>query len=196
MAYPSQGKRIIDETKRLNMSLLAKMGYVHPGFKTSGVIEWSENFKIHAVIGIRKSETVGFMQLDYTCNGESVQYNVNLVARQSNLGNESLIWYFICPSTMKLCRKLYFNGRLFVHQTEIEGLYACQALSKKERDMDKLISYLLGPNDIYSQLHQKHLKRFYRGKMTKKYKNLVKWKRRVDLITAADVERLLITGSL
>jgi hypothetical protein len=195
MAYPQQGRVVIDETRRLNMARLVQMGYMQPGHKVKGVLEWSENFKIGAWVGIRKSEVTGIMVLEYTCKGEDIIYHVDIVSRRSNLPNRALIWYFVCPSTDKVCRKLFFNGRVFVHQSALQGLYQCQTLSRKMRDSDKLFEYLLGPNDIYKQLQQKHLKRFYRGKMTKKYQKLIKWKRRVDQIRPADIERLLITGS-
>jgi hypothetical protein len=196
MAYPYQGRTIIDETKRLSMSILIQLGYVKPGVKASGVLQWSENFKLNAMVGIKKGDDFGYLRLNYVCNGGEVESYFDLVSRKSNLPNSALIWYFVCPSTEKLCRKIYFNGRVFVHQSAIDGLYQSQTLSRKARQMDKLFGFLLGPNDIYQQLTKKHLKRYYKGEPTKKINYLLKWKRRIDQITPGDIERLVITGSL
>ncbi|MDN3585605.1 hypothetical protein QWY86_02930 [Pedobacter aquatilis] len=199
MPYPTQGRTIFDDVKRLNMSRLIEGGYIDPGKQAKGNLVWSENFKMRAKVGVHSLKSIaagtGLVELIYTCNGEPINYFIDVVSKKSNLANGGLIWYFVCPQTDKLARKLYFNGRVFIHQSAIDGIYRTQTLSHKSWDMDKLFGYLLGPNDVYKQLSEKHLKKFYKGSITKKYKKLLIWKSRVDRITHEDVERLLITGS-
>jgi len=200
MAYPAQGRTIIDETKRINMALLVKMGMVDPGKKVICPLEWGENFKIGAKLGIygltHERAGTGCLQLDYTCNGECIKYEIPIVSRKSNLPQQSFIYFFECPVTKKLCRKLFFNGRLFVHQSQIDGYYECQTLSRKVRDFDKLVGYMFGPDNIDEQLAKKNLKRWYKGKPTKKYINLMRWKRRISLMTRDEIDSIIINGCL
>lgn len=200
MAYPAQGRTRIDETKRINMSRLVTMGMVDPGKKVICPLEWNENFKVGAKLGIysltHRLAGTGCLQLDYTCNGEYIQYEIPIVSRKSNLPQQSFIYFFECPASKKLCRKLYFNGRTFVHQSQIDGYYESQTLSRKTRDFDRLVSYLFGPNNIDEQLAQKNLKRWYNGKPTKKYQRLMIWKRRISLMTRDEIDGIIINGCL
>jgi hypothetical protein len=199
MAYPTQGRQRLDEVKRLDIGRLKQSGFIEPGKKASGVLDWSERFKVHAQVGIRPLHSgmsgAGAIKLDYTCAGEQITYTVRIVSRPSNLPHHPPIWMFECPATGLLCRKLFFNDRVFVHQSQIDGIYESQAKSKKSRDTDKLLDYLLGPNNIHAQLSQKHLKKSYRGRPTKKYARLLQWEARVGQITHDDITRLMITGS-
>ncbi|MEJ7558213.1 MAG: hypothetical protein WKF66_07880 [Pedobacter sp.] len=176
------------------------MGFIIPGHMVSGPLEWSEYFKMNAKVGTHSMTHVnagrGHINLSYNIGGEAQQHRIEITSRTSNLGNNALIWLFICPVTNKLCWKLFFNGQRFVHQSQIDGLYTCQTKSRKGRDLDKLLDFVFGNNDICAQLMQKHLKKTYRGKPTKKYSNLMRRKERVNHITHDDINRLIITGSL
>ncbi|MFC4213504.1 hypothetical protein ACFOWA_20085 [Pedobacter lithocola] len=200
MAYPAQGRTIIDETKRINMALLMKMGMVDPGKKVICPLEWSENFKVGAKLGIyslnHRLAGTGCLQLEYKCNGEDIEYKIPIVSRKSNLPQQSLIYFFECSVTKKLCRKLFFNGRVFVHQSQIDGYYECQTLSRKARDFDRLVGYMFGPNNIDEQLAKKNLKRWYNGLPTKRYKKLMIWKRRISLMTRDEIDGIIINGCL
>ncbi|RZK65125.1 MAG: hypothetical protein EOO85_28745 [Pedobacter sp.] len=132
------------------------MGFIKPGHMVSGPLEWSENFKMNAKLGMHSMSYAnagkGHLNLSYNIAGEPQQHRIEITSRISNLGNEALIWFFICPVTNKLARKLFFNGQRFVHQSQIDGLYTSQTLSRKAREMDKLLEYVIGNNDIYAQL--------------------------------------------
>ena len=192
MPYPSQGVFILDNAKRLNITLLKKGGYISPGHRTEGAVSWSKNFNINAVVEMKKAE--GILIIEYNINGLPYSYHIDIISRVSNLDGKSLMWLFVCPFTNQTCRKLYFDGRHFKHRSGIAGVYDIQTKSKQSRESDALFSCLLGPNDIYKQLQQKHLKKNYKGGLTKKYSKLLKWKHRIDKITAADVEFLLVMG--
>lgn len=200
MAYLAQGRTIIDETKRINLAVLIQMGMLEPGKKCTSPLRWSENFVLNAQLGVfalnHRYAGTGCLQLDYNCNGEQIEYKIDIVSRKSNLPQQSLIYFMVCPATKKLCRKLYFNGRVFVHQSKIDGYYECQTRSRKSREMETLLGYMFGPNDVHEQLNKKNLKRWYNGKPTKKYLKLMKWKRRIDSLTPDDIDRIFITGSL
>ncbi len=92
----------------------------------------------------------------------------------SNLG-KGLIWYFLCPETNKRCRKLYSIGGYFLHREAFKGcMYESQTQSKKYRQLDKTLGAYFRTDDLYSQLYQKHFKKTYAGKPTKKYLKLIK----------------------
>jgi hypothetical protein len=199
MPYHCQGRTLIDETKRLNIKILKQMGFIKPGHMVSGPLEWSETFKMNAKVGTHSMNHScsgqGHINLSYSISGKPFEYRIEITSRKSNLGNNALIWLFICPVSNKLSRKLFFNGATFVHQSKIDGMSTCQTQSRKTRYMDKVLSHVLGDNNVYAQLTKKHLKKTYRGKPTKKYTNLMKWKERVSHITHNDMNRLFITGS-
>jgi hypothetical protein len=199
MPYHFQGRTIIDETKRLSIKILKQEGFISPGHMMSGPLEWSETFKMDAKVGIHSmrhpNAGQGHITLSYSIRGQPYEHRIEITSRSSNLGNKAPIWFFICPASKKLCRKLYFNGVRFVHQSKIDGLYTSQTQSKKARALDKLLSHVLGDNNVYAQLTQKHLKKIYRGKFTRKYTKLMKLEERVSHITSDDINRLFITGS-
>jgi hypothetical protein len=197
MPYNYQGVFDIDGAKRIDITRLKRIGLIKPGFKCSGPVEWNEKFKINIEVGIRSSDSItGKMRLSYNCGGEGIDYVVDLVSRRSNLGTKSIMWLMICPFTFKVCRKLYFNGTHFVHRDHVRGMYRIQMMSRKARESEQLLSYLLGPTQIYDEIQKKHLKKYYRGVPTKRFKKLLSWKERIDNISARDIEWLYITGSL
>jgi hypothetical protein len=194
MPYPLQAIFRFDNAKTLNAAVLRKLAMIKPGYNTEGVISWGNKFKVNAAVTARKD--YGTLTLSYSIDNELINETIEITTRISNLDGKSLIWQFICPFTNKISRKLYFNGTHFVNRSSIEGMYDVQTQSKKARETDELYSYLLGNNDIYTQLAQKHLKKTYNGKTTKKYKRLMYWKNRIDKITAYQMEFLYVYGYL
>jgi len=145
-----------------------------------GVTSWSVNGKVQSSINIEvtHSEYNTFIIFDYRCDGEPKRYKVNLVSRHSNLGKGE-IWYFVCPSTGRLCRKLYLNGGYFLHRTASSGLmYAKQIESKKFRSLTRIFDAFTVPDEVYDELYKKYFKTHYNGKPTKRYLRLQK---RIDI---------------
>lgn len=56
-----------------------------------------------------------YVELDYICKGEPINYKVKLVSVPSNLGIGK-IWYFFCPYVKKRCRVLYSVDQYFSHR--------------------------------------------------------------------------------
>ncbi|RCU44702.1 hypothetical protein DQ356_00270 [Chryseobacterium lacus] len=102
---------------------------------------------------------------------EQIEYNIPLITRSSNLGI-GLIWFFVCPFTGKVCRKVHLiNGR-FRHRSALPRLmYQNQIEAKKWREWNRIFA-----NDftIYTELYSKYFKRYYKGKMTKRFARLSK----------------------
>jgi hypothetical protein len=195
MPYPLQAIFRFDNAKTLNAAVLRKLVMIKPGYKTEGVISWGNSFKVNAAVTTRKD--YGTLTLSYIIDNKPITAAIEITSRISNLDGKSLIWQFICPFTNKISRKLYFNGTHFVNRSSIkDGMYNIQTQSKKARETEELYSYLLGDNDIYTQLAQRHLKKTYNGKTTKRYSKLMYWKNRIDKITAYQMEFLYLYGYL
>ena len=52
-------------------------------------------------------------------------------------------------------------------------MYESQTQSKKYRQLDKSVGAYLKADELYSQLYQKHFKKTYAGKPTKKYLRII-----------------------
>ena len=111
----------------------------------------------------------------------------------SNLG-KGLIWYFLCPQTNKRCRKLYSIGGCFFHREAFNGcMYETQTQSKKYRQLDKTFGAYFKTDDLFSQLHQKHFKKTYAGKPTKKYLRINEQLQKAERIPLSEIEMLLLS---
>jgi len=165
--YPT----LFDEVKTVSISFLKKHGYLTPNKWQSGTVTWSRNGIETGSISIRVNThpESQYLELDYVCNDAPVNYSVTLVTAPSNLGR-GVMWFFICPHTGKRCRKLHQVDTFFYHRTAFSGcLYASQALNKKRRYLDDALASLFHPNQLIEQLHKKHAKRQYGGKLSKRY---------------------------
>jgi len=145
-----------------------------------GVTSWSTNGNVHSTINIEvtHSEYDTYIIFDYKCNGEPKRYKVYLECKVSNLG-KGLIWFFVCPSTGKLCRKLHLNSGYFLHRTAFKCMmYSKQIESKKYRNLGKVFGAYFIRDEVYSELYKKYFKSHYNGKPTKRY---LKLKNKIDI---------------
>jgi hypothetical protein len=158
-----------------------------------GVTSWSTNGQVHSTINIEVtySEYDTYIIFDYKCNGEPKRYRVNLESKNSNLG-KGIFWFFVCPSTGKLCRKLYLNSGYFLHRTAFKSMmYSKQIESKKYRNLDKVFGAYFIRDEVYSELYKKYFKTYYNGKPTKRYLRL---KNKIDVANSypPNMEEILL----
>lgn len=159
-----------------------------------GVTSWSRNGQVTSTINIEvtHSEFSTYIIFDYRCDGEPKRYRVNLVSRLSNLGKGE-VWFFVCPSTGKLCRKLYFSSGYFLHRTASRGLmYAKQIESKRFRNLTRIFDAFMLSDEVYEERYKKYFKTHYNGKPTKRYLRL---QRKIDISNSYPpdtMERLLL----
>tara|TARA_R110002167_G_scaffold312948_4_gene518637 strand:- start:3230 stop:3838 length:609 start_codon:yes stop_codon:yes gene_type:complete len=198
MPKPSSFPTLFDEVLQIHISKLKAWGYLEPNRLKNGTLTWSSTRwggikQERGSISIRINTYSGrpYVELDYKFGEESRNYKISLVSVPSNLG-KGKIWYFLCPSTHKRCRKLYSICGYFLHREAFNGcMYECQTQSKKWREMDKIYGSYFGIDDNYLELHKKHLKKTYAGKPTKKYKRLMKRIQQADSISSYDLENIL-----
>jgi hypothetical protein len=186
--YPT----LFDEVLQISVSKLNEWGYLKTNQIISGTIRWSRNEEETAKISIKVDTYSNYIELDYSCDKEPVNYKINLVSLPSNIG-EGKVWYFECPHTAKRCRKLYLVGKYFLHRKAFKGcMYDIQTKSKDARATNKMIESVFRTDDLYGQLYGKYFKRSYAGKPTKKYIRLMKKIQRAESISAHEVERILL----
>ncbi|HVI43492.1 MAG TPA: hypothetical protein VM802_01425 [Chitinophaga sp.] len=159
-----------EQRKSVSISDLRKWGYLKPGSWQSGTITWSRNGEITSQINIavNMQSDRPYLELSYNWQEQSKRYKVFLIPAPSNLG-KGRIWFFHCPFTNKRCRKLYFIGGHFQHREAINGYYDKQIQSKYYRYLEKIYGPYFKSDDLYSELHSRHFRRFYKGKPTKRF---------------------------
>jgi len=160
-----------EERKSFSISDLRKWGYLVPGQGKNGTIKWSRGGNPIGSIGITAylDLTAPYISLNYILNQEKkISYGVSLVRVTSNLG-KGYVWYFRCPYTNKLCRKLYNVDGYFMHREAVRGYYEKQIQSKHYRHIEKTFGPVFQQEKLYEQLYAKHFRKFYNGKPTKRY---------------------------
>ena len=195
MPKPHTFPTLYNEALQISISKLKEWEYLNPEQIKSGTLTWSRNGNKTGSISIRVNthREQPYIELDYKYRDEPRNYKVRLVSMPSNLG-KGLIWYFLCPQTNKRCRKLYSIGGYFLHREAFNGcMYETQTQSKKYRQLDKTLGAYFKTDDLYSQLYQKHFKKTYAGKPTKKYLKLTQQIQRAESIPLHEIEKALMS---
>lgn len=195
MPKPYTFPTLYNEALQISISKLKEWEYLKPEQIKSGILTWSRNKNKTGRISIKVNthKEQPYIELDYKYRDEVRNYKVRLVSILSNLG-KGLIWYFLCPQTNKRCRKLYSIGGYFLHREAFNGcMYETQTQSKKYRQLDKTLGAYFKTDDLYSQLYQKHFKRTYAGKPTKRYLRIMGQIQKAESIPFHEIERLMIS---
>jgi hypothetical protein len=194
MPKPYTLPTLYDEVKTIDISFLKKHGYLKPNQTRSGTLKWSINGEktgsISIIVFNLDDET--YLQLDYKCDGVSINYKVEIVSVPSNLGKGE-IQYFLCPQTFKNCRKLYLVQTYFYHRDAFKySMYECQTKSKRLRSWNNVLGSYFKQDQYYEQLYKKNFKKYYAGKPTKRYLHLLKQIKKAESIDSRDVEMLMM----
>ncbi len=184
----------VESLKSISISDLKKLGYLQPNTFLSRNLFWTNKNgeKVSSItVVIDTKETTGSITFDYTYNqSQKINYSVQLMTRPSNLGN-GLLWFFICPNTLKVCRKLHLSSGYFLHRTAFSDLYYEKQLrSKRWREWDKVFGDL--DDGVYEEMHKKYFKKYYKGKPTKKYLKLMKKLNERKPVNFENLEKFLL----
>jgi len=186
---------LYDDCKTLSISDLKRWNYINPNQYKSGVIKWSSNGNETSSINIRTSTYTNnsYLELSYRLNEIPINYRVPLVSIPSNLG-KGIVWFFICPSSGKRCRKLHFVDTYFYHRSAFRGcMYEKQTKSKKQTQTSKLFDKLFESEKIDNLIYSKHFKKYYNGKPTKRYLQLIAKRRQCENITDLEIKQFLFS---
>ena len=192
MPKPHTFQTLFNEMKTVTISFLSKYGYLKPNRWQSGTITWSSNGNKTGSISIRVNTEAKApcLELDYKCNETRINYRVQLFSAPSNLG-KGVVWFFVCPSTGKRCRKLYLADNYFVSRFAfVNAMYEQQTKSHKARSLHNTFDKLFGVEELHEKIYSKHFKSHYAGKPTKRYLRLLEQIRQAEQITLSEVHTL------
>jgi len=195
MPNPHTFPTLYNEALQISISKLKEWEYLNPEQIKSGTLTWSRNGNKTGSISIKVNthSEQPYIELDYKYRDEPRNYKVRLVSMPSNLG-KGLIWYFLCPKTNKRCRKLYSIDGYFFHREAFNGcMYETQTQSKKYRKLNQTLGAYLRRDELYNQLYQKHFKKTYSGKPTKRYLWIMEQIQRAERISPYEIERIIIS---
>ena len=156
----------IDRYLSLSVSDCKRLGFLRPNAVCSGSIQWTRGGAVVASVGFgTKTTGVPVALFSYEADGVQMQYGVALRWKRSNLSpdTEHGYYYFVCPETGALCRKLYLVGGRFVSRRAFRALYPAQAESKAARRDFRAWRSLLAADDL---LFQPYRRETYRGRLT------------------------------
>lgn len=176
MAKISTHPTLFDSVLQMNITKLKEWGYLKPNHFGKYHLIWNrrgnEIGRISIVIKI--TDDNAYVKVDYLHNQKPITYKIELVSKPSNLG-KGIMWFFRCPKTKKLCRKLYCIDGYFLHREAFKGcFYETQTQSKQLRETEKLFKIAFGDDKAYDELYSKHFKKYYNGRPTKRYKRIIK----------------------
>ena len=187
--------REIDDYRCLDISKLKKWGYLTPDPNTAfkqGVITWERMGETVAQIsiGVCMSSASPSIAVIYTYNGTPKRYKIQLQYIPSNLPDRANTgyYYFVCPVTGYLCRKLYLVNGVFMSRRAFRPLYWAQTMSRKQRAFNSLMEWdaLLLVSLMEKELGDPyHRKETYRGKPTPYGRRVARWNRKLQNTAAA-----------
>lgn len=128
----------------------------------TGKCTFGESLTIHieADIDFVDSVEVEGFNFRWEHEGETRLQSVKLEKRPSNLGKPEPVYYFVCPYSGTLCRKLYTDGKVLAGRKSFSHIYSTQQRSERIREVDNLMAILDSPQK------GKYRKEYYRGKLT------------------------------
>ncbi|MGO4820947.1 MULTISPECIES: hypothetical protein [unclassified Flavobacterium] len=164
----------VEDCLYLSIKKLKEWNYLNYLGTKSGTISWTRNGQEHSNISISviKNDFDTFIVLNYKSNGEPRNYKVQIISKPSNLGKGE-VFYFVCPTTKKHCRKLYLHGGYFLHREAFKSLmYSKQLESKKNRGLFKILEACHISDEVFEERYKKYFKTHYNGNETKRFKRL------------------------
>lgn len=182
MSRISMFPTVFEEVLQINISNLKKWGYLKPNVWKTGQLSWTRNGVPNGEIsiGIYMGEGNEYLHLRYNYKDQPRDYKIQLIKKPSNLGIGEM-WFFKCPQTGKLCRKLYSIGGFFYHREAFKGYYyESQLRSKTYRDIEKKYKEYFSLDRYYQELYSKNFRKNYKGKPTKRYLKLLEKIRKAE----------------
>jgi len=175
MSRISMFPTVFEDVLQINISKLKGWGYLEPNQWKSGQLNWTRNGSPNGdiFIAICTHEGNEYLQFRYSYRDQPRDYKVQLIKKPSNLGIGEM-WFFKCPKTGNLCRKLHSIGGYFYHREAFRDYYyESQLRSKTYRDIEKQYKGYFSLDRYYEELYSKNFKKSYKGKPTKRYLKLL-----------------------
>lgn len=169
---------LFDEALQISISRLKEWNYLNEGRLSSGTLTWSKRGEPVGSISFSANlyDPEPYIELDYKYKDEPRNYKIKLIKKASNLGEgKGFQYYFECPRTKKLCKKLYSIGGYFYHREAFKFcFYESQLENQQYRELKKAFGEPFKLEHYYKRLHKKNAKTQYNGKETKWYSAIKK----------------------
>jgi hypothetical protein len=163
---------VIEDCRCIKIADLKRLKYLEQNSVKYGLLQWGVENSISVVVDTVKCE----MRLQYTYQQcHEMNYTVALCRRPANLGF-GVVWYFHCPKTNRLCRKLYLYNGCFVSRHAIpNSMYRQQTESKSMRYFSVIGAIIRDKGEF-----KKYAKLYYRDKPTPQLKKYERWEKRMQ----------------
>ncbi|WP_313029465.1 hypothetical protein [Soonwooa sp.] len=167
----------INELYRISITTFKKNGYLTPDSLDKGTITILSN-KIPFVV--KTSDFDSYLKL-----GNNTY--IKLISKVPNLGI-GLMWFFVCPMSGRLCRKLYLYNGAFVGISVIPYNYEQQNYSRTNRNLDKVfkVTFQDAPEE---KIFAKYFRTTYSGKPTKRFQQILSQQKKIDKISEDNLYR-------
>lgn len=176
----------IDDYLSLSVKDVKRLGFLRPDTTVSGRVEWKRGGAVIASVGFATKTTgVPVARFSYEANGEPMTYDVALRWKRSNLNPDTNhgYYYFVCPVTGALCRKLYLVDGRFVGRKAFHALYEKQTYSQAYRRETAAWRDLMAVDDLV--FSQRYRREYYAGRLTPYGRKVEKLCRRMHLYERA-----------
>lgn len=195
MPKPHTFPTLYNEALQIHISKLKEWGYLNGTIITAPYVWSIEGQRLGRIsITVNTQSLQPFIELGFKYKDEPRKYKVKLISLPSNLG-KGIVWYFICPHTNKRCRKLYLVDGYFLHREAFKKcLYESQTKSKRQRQLNKVIDFVFNSDCLHNQLNEKHFKKTYAGKPTKKYLKIMEQIQKAESIPLHEIERIMLSS--
>lgn len=170
---------------------LKRLGYLQEYTAISGRLVWKQDGEVVASVGAATdTRGVPVLKLSYTYYGEPRDMAIYLRWKNSNLNPESGhgYYYFVCPRTGKLCRKLYLVEGWFMSRTAFKPLYPQQGKSHAKRD--GTLTYFDSVARVEELRAERYRRVTYCGKITPYGRRVRKAMEKRDRLESISVKRL------
>ena len=174
----------VDDSRQISLSKLRKWGCLKGWY--SGSITWTSSCNENS-IGIEINLQYGYtyMRVHYTSTSNSTgeetpyDYRINLVKTPCHFGGNR--WWFQCPECWRKVSTLMMNhGHTFACRTCLRLTY-----DSRQRAYHGRYAPLFRALELerkYKKLRETVKKMHYRGKATRKFRKVLKYKRYLDSV--------------
>lgn len=140
--YRTRNRGAIEQTLRLDMIQLRRLGFLRPGAVSTGPVHWTRGGERSSSITLKvdlSSLDDAHAILTYTADGDPKVQRVQMFAEPCRFGGHRFYWF--CPvMTWRRCTVLAFGGGRFASRQAQRLTYATQsedALDRLRRARDK-----------------------------------------------------------
>lgn len=119
-------------------------------------------FKIQAKVDGRAE--IYCLEFRWEFEGVKREQRVWVKSRPSNLIEGASCYYFVCPYTSRLCRKLYTDGRVLLSRYGFPHTYSARNYSHRWRNAKKVLDFMLF---METESNFTGRRDYYNGKLTR-----------------------------